>query len=131
MREILIITHGNLAIEILAVAESILEKKTRAKAVCCDLGLTPEQYKTKIEDTLNSLVANEQVIILTDMFGGSPSNLSIPFIKKDQLEVITGLNLAMLLYILSEDERTSFQDLCKGTKKAGEEAIVIAGEFLI
>lgn len=130
MTEILVISHGNLAKEIVKIAEGLLEKPVKATPVCFDLELDATSYSQKLSNILNSLPQGEPVIVLTDLFGGTPSNLTIPFIRKDKLEVITGVNLPMLMYLLSQPEDTSFQDLCQGTRQAGEEAILIAGEFL-
>ncbi|MCP4754346.1 MAG: hypothetical protein GY866_25965 [Proteobacteria bacterium] len=130
MTEILVISHGNLAKEMVKIAEVILEKPIKATPICFDLDHEPAEYTRKITDIMDSLKPEHQVIILTDLFGGTPSNVTIPFIQENKLEVITGLNLSMLLYLLSQPESKSFKELCEGAKKAGQEAIIIAGEFL-
>ncbi len=131
MTNILVITHGNLAKEIIDVAENIIDHPKKAIPVCLDLNLGQTDYTKKISNVIKSLDPEQAVIILTDLFGGTPSNIAIPFVKKDKYEVITGVNLPMLLYLLSQPEDKDFGELCKGAKKAGEEAIIIAGEFLL
>ena len=70
------------------------------------------------------------LIILTDLFGGTPNNLSLPYLKKGSIEVITGLNLPMLLHLVTHLEKLSFEKLCKSTKNMGIQGILVAGEFL-
>jgi len=130
MVQILVITHGNLASEIVNIAASITEQPSKALSLCLDPGFDPSEYTQKITNYIASLKSNQNLVILTDLFGGTPSNLAIPFIRKDKIEVITGLNLPMLLYLMSQPEDKDFKELCRGAKKAGEEAIIIAGEFL-
>jgi len=130
MTEILVITHGNLAKEMIKIVEDIVEEPVKATPVCFDLDLKQSDYTRKITDVLDAIDPGRQVIILTDLFGGTPSNITFPFVKKDKLEVITGLNLSMLLYLLTQSDDKSFQELCEGAKKAGKDAIVIAGQFL-
>ncbi len=130
MREILVITHGNLAKEIVRITEQIVEHSINVTPICFESDLDPSRYTQEIKDAIGSLDPNHQVIILTDLFGGTPSNIAIPFIQKDKVEVITGINLPMLIYLLSQPEEKSLAELCLGAKKTGEEAIIIVGEFL-
>jgi len=130
MTEILLVSHGNLAKEFVQIAEKIIEQPVNATPVCLDIQLNQEACIEIINDAIGSLPINEKIVILTDLFGGTPSNISIPKIQKDRIEVITGVNLPMLLYLLTQPEDKEFQELCEGAKKAGEEAILIAGDFL-
>lgn len=131
MTNILVITHGNLAKEFVDIAEKIINKKCQAIPVCFDLELDHEEYKDKINDAMASLDAEKPLIILTDLFGGTPSNLAIPFVQKQKVEVITGLNLPMLLYLLNQNGEKTFDQLCEGARQAGREAIIVTGEFLM
>ncbi len=130
MTEIVVITHGCLAKEIVKIAESIVGCSTNVIPVCFDLDLNPSEYNKKILSVMESIHPEHSVIILTDLFGGTPSNISIPFVKKGKVEVITGLNLPMLIYLLNQPEDKDFQKLCSEVRKTGKEAIIIAGEFL-
>ncbi len=130
MTNILVITHGNLASEFVKIAEIITEKKSKAIPICFDLATDQPNYSQKINSTIDSLDSKQPIIILTDLFGGTPSNMAIPFIQKDRVEVITGLNLPMLLFLLTQPEDKNFEDLCKGARQASQESIIIAGEFL-
>ncbi len=130
MAKILVITHGNMASEIVDIAIKITEQPSKVLSLCLEQNFDPSEYTQKITDYIASLESDQNLIILTDLFGGTPSNLAIPFIRKDRIEVITGLNLPMLLYLMSQPEDKDFTELCLGAKKAGEEAIIIAGDFL-
>ncbi|MBU2514751.1 hypothetical protein KJ966_25795 [bacterium] len=129
MANILVITHGNLAAEFVKIAETITNRKGKAIPVCFDLD-TDSDCSQKINSAIDSLDSGQSVIILTDLFGGTPSNMAIPFIQKNKVEVITGLNLPMLLFLLTQPEDKDFEELCRGAKQASQESIIIAGEFL-
>lgn len=130
MAQIIVITHGNLASELIRIAESILGRQTGAVSICLDLH---EEDRAEIKNRIKNALApypNSNLIILTDLFGGTASNLAIPFVRKERTEVITGLNLAMLLYLLTQPADAKFREMCQGAKQAAQEAIVIAGEYL-
>ena len=130
MTEIIVITHGSLAKELIAITDQILEKPSGAIAICFDLLNNYSELQSKLESALANIDEQEKIIILTDLFGGTASNVTIPFVQKGRIEVITGLNLAMLLYLYTQPENTEFTTLCQGVKSAGKEAIIVAGEFL-
>lgn len=130
MANILVITHGSLAKELVSIAEHIVTSKHKAIAVCFELNLNQSEYPYKMASALESLDTKQPTIILTDLFGGTPSNLAIPYIQKGNVEVITGLNLPMLMYLMTQPIEKSLEELCKGAKQAGQDAIIIAGEFL-
>ncbi|MCP4294830.1 MAG: PTS fructose transporter subunit IIA [Proteobacteria bacterium] len=130
MTNILVIAHGNLAEELVKIAETALDIKSSAVSLCYDLNTSFELLQQSIEQEIEKIDPDENILILTDLFGGTPSNLSIPHIKRDRVEVITGVNLAMMIYLLSQSGSKDFDQVCTGVKKAGRDAIVIAGEFL-
>ena len=130
MTEIVIITHGNLAIEINKVAEKILGAPSRAITICLDWDESYSDHAEKIKNLLQNGAEDQKRIILTDLFGGSPSNLTIPYLVKGKTEVITGMNLPMLIYLLSAEENADFKELCEGAKRAGMDAIFIAGKLI-
>lgn len=130
MIQTLIVTHGSMAQEMLTICEFILKAKLQAKAVCLPLDEPGTDYTEKIRSSIEELPVDNQLIILTDMFGGTPSNTSIPWVKTDKIEVITGLNLPMLLYLASHFEKLEFRELCEGIRNSGRDAISIAGDFL-
>ncbi|NQU63042.1 MAG: PTS sugar transporter subunit IIA [SAR324 cluster bacterium] len=130
MPEIVVITHGNLALELVRVVSEITERPAKVIPVCLELHHVQAEYTKSITDVFNRLNPEGQVIILTDLFGGTPSNITFPFVKKDKVEVITGLNLPMLMYLVMHSEDKNFNELCEGAHKAGKDAIIIAGQFM-
>ena len=127
--KLVVISHGSLADHCLDLALSMTQSEISAIALSFDPDETAESFSAKLKDLITSF-ADEEVLILTDLFGGTPSNLSIPLLKEGRVELLTGLNLSILLYVLSQPENKDFKDLCQGARKAGVESVVLAGEFL-
>ncbi len=70
------------------------------------------------------------MIIMTDMFGGTPSNLSLSFLRENEVEVLTGVNLPMLMKFASDRDRLGVPELASALKKCAQESISVAGEYL-
>ena len=124
-----IITHGDLGKELIAVAEEILEQETGIDCISFDWKENGTKAVNKVEHYLKQ---NQQsdIIIFTDMFGGSPSNICFKFHKKN-VEIITGINLPGLLKFLTyRDKKMSFEKLVKEVKKGAVDGISIIGEYL-
>ncbi|MCG8336662.1 MAG: PTS sugar transporter subunit IIA [Proteobacteria bacterium] len=130
MANILVITHGNLADEFVSIAENIAKSANKIIPVSFELTLDQSEYPAKMAEAMESVDQNEPTIILTDLFGGTPSNFAIPYIQKDKVEVITGLNIPMLIYLMTQPPGKSIEELSNGARQAGKDAIIIAGEFL-
>ncbi len=130
MANILVITHGNLADEFVSIAENIAKSANKIIPVSFELTLDQSEYPAKMAEAMESIDPNEPTIILTDLFGGTPSNFAIPYIQKDKVEVITGLNIPMLVYLMTQPPGKSIEELSNGARQAGKDAIIIAGEFL-
>lgn len=96
---VVIVTHGGLATEFVKVAELIIGPQEQLVAVALDPAESMESMKKRIGDAIAGAETGTGVLILTDMFGGTPSNLSLPFHKEGKVEVVMGLNLPMLLKI--------------------------------
>ena len=97
MFNILIITHGNLCIELKSSVEFILDKVINRKIFTISIDENSREFETYSNKISNSLIESEHNIIFTDMFGGTPSNISLPYYKKGYIEIISGVNLPMLL----------------------------------
>ncbi|OGH04734.1 MAG: hypothetical protein A2600_02970 [Candidatus Lambdaproteobacteria bacterium RIFOXYD1_FULL_56_27] len=130
MTRILVITHGNLASELVKIAQSILEKTVAVTAV--DLGSEDKgtELVRRVKEAIGPVEAQGRIIALTDVFGGTPSNLFLPFHQPGKLEMITGVNLGMLLHLLTTDLEGDLSQVCTQAKLAGQEAILVAGEYL-
>ena len=94
---IVIVTHLKLGEELLGVAELIVGKLKQFQAVSIDPTEGVEEITEKISTAIRSVDKGKGVLILTDMFGGTPSNISLSFLEEWKIEVITGVNLPMLL----------------------------------
>lgn len=130
MAKIIVITHGNLADEIAHVADSIIGQKSDIFPLSFEFDSSAEELTQTIQKTIESFEENEEVLILTDLFGGTPSNVTIPLVQKGKIEVITGFNMAMLIFLLTQPEDRPLDELCIEAKKAALESIVIASDFL-
>ena len=130
MAKIIVITHGNLAGQIAQVAECIIGQKTDIHPLSFEFDSSPEELNQAIQKTIESFEESDQILILTDLFGGTPSNVTIPWVQKGKIEVITGFNMAMLIFLLTQPKDRPLNELCIEAKKAALESIVIASDFL-
>jgi mannose PTS system EIIA component len=94
---VLLVTHGRLGAELAAAARVIQPDIHNLLDVCLDWNEEVDHARTRIETGLREVDRGEGVVILTDMFGGTPSNLSLPFLMKDRVEIVTGVNLPMVV----------------------------------
>jgi PTS system mannose-specific IIA component len=125
----LVITHGKLGEELISVSEKILEKKLDIDCMGFDWQEDGSGIINKLEAYLNKN-KKHQIIIFTDMFGGSPSNICLRYINPN-VEVITGINLpGMLKYLTYKNKDLSFRELVKTIKNGMIEGINIIGEYL-
>ena len=125
-----IVSHGQLGEEMIRTAEMIVGKIPNITSVSIDVTTDVESSREQIRQAIQLVNNGSGVIILTDMFGGTPSNISLSFLDESNVEVITGVNLAMLIQLSMSDKEESFQDLVRSLKQRGQENIHIASEFL-
>ena len=127
----LIVTHGRLADELLKAAETIEGTLTRIEAVPLDWNDTVDQARAKIGDALQRIHDHHGVIIFTDMFGGTPSNISLSFLEKDRVEIITGVNLPMIIKFASlQNECEDVATLAHVIREKGSKSIRVASDLL-
>ena len=111
-------------------AEMIVGKIANIASVSIDVSSDVESSREQIRQAIKSVNNGSGVVILTDMFGGTPSNISLSFLDEANVEVITGVNLAMLLQLSTSHEEVPFQSIVQSLKQRGQENIHIASEFL-
>lgn len=130
---ILVISHGRLATELLAAARTIEPSLVeQAGAITLDWNVEPDAARAEIAEALADLDRGEGVIVLTDMFGGTPTNLSLGFLDPARSEVITGVNLPMMIK-LAGVRRSSGQDLktvARLVAEKGQKSIYVVSEIL-
>jgi PTS system mannose-specific IIA component len=125
-----LVTHGRLAAEFIAALEHVVGPQRNVAAVC--IGPDDDMEKRR-EDILRSVAEVDEgngVVLLTDMFGGTPSNLAISIMDKAKIEVIAGINLPMLIKLASLRQTQSLADAVRGAQEAGRKYINVASQLL-
>lgn len=126
---VLIVTHGNLGSELVKAAEMIKGKLNGVLSVSIDSEKGVEDIKKEITGAIKKVDTGEGVLILTDLFGGTPSNISLSFMKEGKVEVVTGVNLPMLLKLEIRKEKT-LEEIAYFIKDYGRKNISLASEIL-
>ncbi len=126
---VVLVTHIDYGEKLLKAAEDILGKQEACAAVSVDMSTEVEKSLGAIKKAVKATGKGGGVLIVTDMFGGTPTNLSLSLLGAGELEVITGVNLPMLLKILSS-RGLPLDKLALEAKTAGCKGIVVAGELL-
>ncbi|RME34335.1 MAG: PTS sugar transporter subunit IIA, partial [Deltaproteobacteria bacterium] len=126
---LVVATHARLADELLAAAELIIGPLEGARAVA----VLPEHGPDEIQERIRAAVEEvnrdkDGVVIMTDMFGGTPSNVSLSFLDPDHIEVVTGVNLPMVIKFFHSQESLSLKELAGLLKGYGQQAITVASE---
>ncbi len=126
---IVIVSHLKLAEEIRRTAELIVGKIEQSVALSLDPKSEGESLREEIKKAISEVNSGDGVIILTDMFGGTPSNLALTFLGEG-VEVVSGVNLPMLIKITTDREGKKLNDLASDAKEYGRNNINVATEFL-
>jgi len=127
---VLITTHGNLGGELIKAAELIRGSLKGIIPISVDQTKGVEDLKKEISAAMKKLDQGQGVLILTDLFGGTPSNISLSFMKEGKVEVITGVNLPMLLKLPDIREGASLKEFAQNIKDYGIKNISLASEIL-
>jgi PTS system mannose-specific IIA component len=127
---IVIVTHGDLGTEFLRTAEEIVGKLPRVEAVSIQATEKVERARKKIEAVVQRVDDGSGVLILTDLFGGTPSNLVLSYLETGRVEVVTGVNLPMLMKLPSWREEPNLRALAEKLAKYGQRNILVASEYL-
>ncbi|MDD4996699.1 MAG: PTS fructose transporter subunit IIA [Syntrophales bacterium] len=127
---VLITTHGNLGKELIKAAELIRGSLKGIVHISVDQIKGVEDLKKEISNAIKKLDQGQGVLILTDLFGGTPSNISLSFMKEGKVEVITGVNLPMLLKLPDIGENMSLREFAQQIKEYGIKNISLASEIL-
>ncbi|MEW6668879.1 MAG: hypothetical protein AB1512_27020 [Thermodesulfobacteriota bacterium] len=127
---LLIVTHCDLGRELLNAAEFIVGRIEAADAIAVTATTGSESLRNDIKEKVALLDRGAGVIILTDMFGGTPSNLSLSFLQEDRVEVLTGVNLPMVIAIVQYRASLKLNELAAKAKEAGKTGISLASKLL-
>lgn len=127
---IVIVTHGRLADEFVKAATDIVGQVKGILAVCIDRGVAMDEARKQIEEAIKGVNEGDGVIIFTDMFGGTPSNLGLSFLEEGKTEVVAGVNLPMVIKASMTREGKGLKELASYIKEYGEKSISLASEIL-
>ena len=128
---IVIVTHGQLGEAFIGTAEFIIGSRPEAiESVSIDLSENAEKLRKKIDRGIKNVMGEEGVIILTDMFGGTPSNLSYSFLEEGHIEVLSGVNLPVLIKAAGCREDMELTELAATLEAFGKKSISLASGIL-
>jgi mannose PTS system EIIA component len=125
-----IITHGQLAGELLAAAEMIVGPVKHITSVSIGWHDDVDMAHDEIERAIRRVGEGRGVLLLTDMFGGTPTNIASMFLTEGEVEVITGVNLPMVIKLASQQDEESLGEVARRVRNQGQEGIYLAGDLL-
>jgi PTS system mannose-specific IIA component len=126
---VVVVTHGQLASELLNAAETIVGDLPRFTAVSIGWHEDVQDARNEIAQAIERVQA-DGVLLLTDMFGGTPSNLGITFLETHRVEVVTGVNLPMLIKLAGMTDRSDLLEIGRQLREHGRNAIWVASDLL-
>ena len=126
-----IVTHGGLARELLEAMERIVGPSEGIRAVSIDWDDDVSDARSQIEEAIRSVLDDGRVLIFTDMFGGTPTNVSLSFLEEDRVEIITGVNLPMLIKLTSlQSSDEPLGEIARQVRERGQKSVYVASEIL-
>lgn len=127
---IVLVTHGNLADEFVSAMQHVVGQQQQIATACIGPNDDMNERREDILTKVKNVDSGDGVIVLTDMFGGTPSNLAISIMDKANIEVIAGINLPMLVKLNTLRKDKTLKDAVLGAREAGIKYITIASELL-
>lgn len=127
---IVIVAHAGLGQEMLKTAEFIVGSLDGCAVVSIDGSRSPQAMCKAIEKAIAEVNRGDGVLVLTDMFGGTPSNISLSFLEEGRVEILTGVSLPMLLKAVQVREHSTLAAAAKIISDSGRKSITVAGELL-
>ncbi len=126
----LVVTHGHLGHELVAAAEMIAGEISHIKAVTVGWHDDVNDAQSEIEKHISEVESGSGVLIFTDMFGGTPSNIALSFHNPGKVEILTGVNLPMIIKIANQKEGDTLESLARAVRDQGRTSIAMASDFL-
>ena len=127
---VVVITHGQLATELVHAAETIVGDLPNFTAVSIGWHEDVQDAREAIAGAIERVRQPGGVVLVTDMFGGTPSNLGITFLEQDKVEIVTGVNLPMLIKAASLKDAASLTEVARTLREHGKNAIWVASDLL-
>jgi len=126
----LVVTHGHLGQELVAAAEMIVGEISHIRSVSIGWHDDVNDAQKDIEKHITEVDSGRGVLLLTDMFGGTPSNIALSFHNPGVVDVVTGVNLPMIIKIASQKEGDTLESLARIVRDQGRSSIAMASDFL-
>ncbi|MCH2676749.1 MAG: PTS sugar transporter subunit IIA [Alphaproteobacteria bacterium] len=127
---LVVVTHGRLAVELIAALEHVVGPQSAVRTICIGPDDDMEKRRKEILSSVEKVDSGKGVILLTDMFGGTPSNLAISIMDQTNVEVIAGVNMPMLIKLASNRKDGSLKKVALEAQNAGRKYINIASGLL-
>lgn len=127
---LVLVTHGNLALEFISAMQHVVGKQEQVEAVCIGPEDDMEMRREEILKKAGEVNSGSGTIVLTDMFGGTPSNLAISIMDRANVEIIAGVNLPMLIKIATLRKEKNLKETVSGAQEAGKKYINVASQLL-
>lgn len=128
---VVVVTHGQLARELLNAAEAIVGDLPRFSAVSIGWHDDVDDAREEIRQAVARLQIEGGVVVLTDMFGGTPSNLALTFLEPERVEVVTGVNLPMLIKLSALQQSDDVTAVARELRDTGRKAIHVASDLML
>lgn len=126
-----IVSHGQVANELLAAAETVVGELLHITAVSIGWHDDVELAKAEVARAIKKVSQGRGVLLLTDMFGGTPTNISAMFIEENDIEIVTGVNLPMVIKLASQNKEFELLEMAKEVESQGKQSIYRASELLM
>ena len=126
----ILVTHGRLAEELRSAMEHVVGAQRNVDTVCIGPDDDMDDRRAEIEACIGRCDTGDGVVLLTDMFGGTPTNISAMFIKQNEVEIVTGVNLPMVIKLASQNRETTLSDLAREVEEQGKQSIYRTGALL-
>lgn len=127
---LVLVTHGNLASEFISAMQHVVGPQDQIMGVCIGPEDDMEVRRNEILEKVNAVNSGDGVVLLTDMFGGTPSNLALSIMDRANVEILAGINLPMLIKIASLRKENDLKRTVEGAQDAGKKYINIASQLL-
>ena len=127
---LVLVTHGNLAKEFISAMQHVVGYQEQVEGVCIGPDDDMEVRRNEILEKVNAVDSGDGVVLLTDMFGGTPSNLALSMMDRAKVEILAGINLPMLIKIATLRKENDLKKTVEGAQDAGKKYIHIASQLL-
>ena len=130
MVAVLVVTHGSLADELVKATRRIVGEVANISSLALGWDDDVAAARARVEESIRRLDQGDGVVVLTDMFGGTPTNICLSFLEKGKVEIVTGVNLPMLIKFTNQRGPIAIDELARRLSDQGRRSITVASELL-